>query len=205
MNNRKPKKCQICKEKFTPQYSTIQPTCSIKCTIELNNRKKAKALDEKVKVMKIDTHSKEYRNTLQDEINRLSRKIDEVHGYILCIDECGRGYGKQTDAAHYHSRGQNSSLRYNLHNIHSANSQCNQHSDKHREGYKIGLEKRYGTDYLIKVLNLPIVYKEIKLSNQEVYEKLKVVRLIIRTLHTFKFESSIQAREYFNQIIGIYK
>ncbi|CAB4127044.1 Bacteriophage lambda NinG [uncultured Caudovirales phage] len=205
MNKVKPKKCQVCKEKFTPIYSTIQPTCSIKCTIELNKRKKEKALNEKVKLMKIDTHSKEYRKELQDEVNKLSRKIDEIHGYILCIDDCGKGYGKQTDAAHFHSRGSNSSLRYNLHNLHSANSQCNQFSDKHHEGYKIGLEKRYGIDYLNKVLNLPNIYKEIKLSNKEVYEKLKVVRLLIRTVHTFQFESSIEAREYFNKIIGIYQ
>lgn len=206
-------RCPACRKKFKAKYF-LQKYCletescndaAISYSIEVNNRKKENELNEKVKEMKIDTHSKEYRKELQDEINKLSRKIDEIHGYILCIDDCGKGYGKQTDAAHFHSRGSNSSLRYNLHNIHSANSQCNQFSDKHKEGYKIGLEKRYGPQYLDKVLNLPTIYKEIKLSNHEVHQKLKIVRLLIRTLHTFKFENSIDVREYFNNVIGIYK
>lgn len=198
----KEKRCPICGNMFKPVFSALQTVCSPLCAIEWN---KTTEVDKRVKKMKIDTHSQEHRNTLQEQINLLSRKIDIKFGYEMCIDDCGQGYGKQTDAAHYFSRKKNSTLRYNLHNLHSANSQCNQWSDQHKEGYKRGLEKRYGRDYLDYVLQLPLMYKEIKLSNVEVVEKLKVVRLLIRTMHTYKFNSAIEAREYFNKIINIYQ
>lgn len=153
--------------------------------------------------MKIDAHSKEHRNTLQDLVNALARKIDEIFGYVNCID-CDMFMGKQIDAAHFHSRKKNGTIKYNLHNLHSATNYCNRHSDLHHVNYKTGLQKRYGLEYLQRVENLPIQYKSIKLSNLEVYEKLRVVRLLIRTAHTFKFNSAIEARDHFNSVINIY-
>lgn len=213
----KPKPCawSKCGRMFTPSpYRFNQRTCdNVMCALGFN-REKAERKEDKEKitdakewskvrqVWKVDTHSKEYRNTLQTEINKLARIIDAKF-YTTCID-CGREFGKQVDAAHFFSRGANSSLRYNLHNLHSAASNCNQFSDTHKEGYLKGLESRHGSEYKDFVLSLPQKYPEIKISNTEVVEKLKVVRMLIRTHHTFKFDTAVEYREMFNKIIGIY-
>ena len=148
-------------------------------------------------------HEKKYKGLLQNEINKLSRMIDAKFGYTLCID-CGKPFGNQIDAAHYTSIGSNNSIRYNLHNLHSAKSDCNQYSDKHKQGYTIGLKERYGESYLTLVEELPIRYKYIKVSAVEVYEKLKIVRSLVKNFDTFKAENAIEMREMFNNVIGIY-
>jgi hypothetical protein len=148
-------------------------------------------------------HEKKYKGLLQNEINKLSRMIDAKFGYTTCID-CGKAFGKQVDAAHHTSIGSNNSIRYNLHNLHSAKSDCNKYSDKHHQGYAIGLKERYGESYLTLVEELPIRYKYIKVSAVEVYEKLKLVRSLVKNFDTFKAENAIEMRENFNAIIGIY-
>jgi hypothetical protein len=209
-------KCPHCLIKFKPKRF-LQKFCeetdacqdaSIKAVLEKVRKDSVKKeKDEwnvKKKELMINTHAKEYKKALQDNINLLSRMIDISFGYETCID-CHRGYGAQTDAAHLHSRGANSTLRYNLHNLHSANSKCNQWSDTHQENYKIGLEKRYGKAYRDYVVEeLPILYKEIHLTNKDIVDKLTIVRGLIKNFKTFNFENGIEARTQLNSIIGIY-
>lgn len=205
----KPKKCKWskCGKMFTPDRP-LQSVCNYVCATGIAKEKQAikqaKDINEKVKAMKVDTHAKEHKSDLQAEINKLARKIDLKHGYFTCID-CDKEYGKQTDAAHFYSRGANSTLRYHLDNLHSANSQCNRFSDLHHTNYEKGLIKRYGVEYFKKVESLLLKYKSIHLTNQDITDKLKIVRLLNRTLHTYQFESAIEEREYFNKIIGIYQ
>lgn len=148
-------------------------------------------------------HEKKYKGLLQNEVNKLSRMIDEKFGYNLCID-CNKPFGAQKDAAHFNGVGSNHSIRYNLHNLHTAKSDCNQFSDKHKQGYTIGLKERYGESYLTLVEELPLKYKYIKISAVEVVEKLKIVRSLVKNFDTFQAENSIAMRENFNNIIGIY-
>lgn len=198
-------KNKACNMRFQ-QTQPLQYVCCWKCGIDyaklLKANKEAKELNDKVASWKPNTHAKEHKKALQDNVNKLSRMIDSPF-YDSCID-CGKPYGKQTDAAHFHSRGANCSLRYNLHNLHSASSQCNQWSDKHKEGYKIGLVSRYGQDYLTLVENLPLKYPEIHLSNIEIVEKLTIVRKLIRDFKTFNFTNGVSAREVLNRLINIY-
>lgn len=195
-----------CRDKFKAKYF-LQKHCMekdecIRLEVEM---KKETIWKEKRKEWKINTHAKENKKYLQDEINKLARMIDAKFGYG-CIDMCQKPYGKQIDGAHYHSRGGNCSLRYNLHNIHSANSQCNCYSDKHKPGYFVGLEVRYGIDYANMVASdLPAKYPLIKLSNQEIHDKLTIVRKINREFGTYQFTNGKQARNLFNKIIGIYE
>lgn len=200
----KPKLCKHCGNQFFPMRS-FQTWCSSDCGFELAKKNKAKQVKKELAEMKIDTHSKEFKKALQNEINKLSRMIDARFNYITCID-CGKTFGKQIDAAHFHGRGANSTLRYNLHNLHSAKSDCNQYSDTHKQGYEKGLEERYNKIYAEYVIEkLPLLYKEIHLSNVEVHEKLKLVRSIIRNFDTYKFDNAISARNTLNNLIGIYK
>lgn len=208
-------RCKSCGVKFTPT-KFLQKFCMANeyCTdaaiqfVLDNNRKLAESKEkkdwnEKKKILKVNTHSKEYKKEFQDNINLLSRMIDLRFEYLTCID-CDKGYGPQQDAAHFHGRGSNSTLRYHLHNLHSANSHCNKFSDVHHVNYKIGLEKRYGKEYLKYVEDLKINIKSIDLSNQDIVDKLKLVRSIIRNFDTYKFESSLDARTQLNNLIGIY-
>jgi hypothetical protein len=174
-------------------------------TRNIENQKKAqeKELNDKINSWKPVTHEKKYKKSLQDEVNKLSRMIDAKFGYTTCID-CSKPFGNQVDACHFNGVGSNHSIRYNLHNLHSGKSDCNQFSDRHKQGYTIGLKERYGESYLTLVEELPIRYKYIKISAVEVVEKLKIVRNLVKNFDTFQAENSIAMREMMNGIIGIY-
>ena len=200
------RKCKNCKELFM-QRRSLQYLCSPKCAIQYANKKVKvkveKDWNKEKKAIKVNTHVRENKKQLQSQINLLARKIDAYFHYD-CID-CGKPYGKQVDGAHFESVGSNSTLRYNLHNIHSARSYCNKYSDKHHEGYKQGLVKRYGAEYLELVEGLKLKYKTIDLSNQDIADKLAIVRRLNRDFDTFSLTDGISARNLFNEIIGIYK
>ena len=197
-------RCKNCNDKFKSKYF-LQKHCmeKEKCIAAEIQMKKDTIWKDKRAVMKIDTHSKEHKADLQREINKLARMIDAKFNF-KCID-CEKEYGKQIDGAHFHPRGSNCSLRYNLHNIHSAKSDCNQYSDKHKEGYRKGLAHRYGFDYLVIIDELPLMYPELRLSNLEISEKLKLVRSLVRNFNTYQFIDAWGARNLFNTLIGIYK
>jgi hypothetical protein len=205
-------KVKTCGKKYevNPKYPLF-PCCSIPCAIAyqalLRANKEAKDWKVKKASMKIDTHVKENKKELQNSINKLSRMIDEHFENNTCID-CGLPLDKekhQIDGCHLIARGGNSTLRYNLHNLHSGHNHCNFYNPKHEGNYKEGLIKRYGIDYLNMIEGLQIKYKEIHLSNLEIAEKLKTVRVLVRTFNTYTFKSSVDARNIFNIIIGIYK
>lgn len=133
--------------------------------------------------------------------------IDLKFGYVTCID-CGNSYGEQQDGGHFKSVGSNSSLRYNLDNVHSQASNCNRNGmggGKTLEYYR-GLIARYGQSYADYVdSELQLKYPTIKLSEKEVYEKLTLVRSLVKNFNTFELTDSLQARTLFNNLIGIYK
>ncbi|CAB4165127.1 Bacteriophage lambda NinG [uncultured Caudovirales phage] len=207
-------KCKFCKTRFVPFGNNgLQPYClkteecrTFATSIVVGKVKKANDKKERAKdkATKIEVYKKENTSDLQKEINKLARMIDTKFDYTTCID-CGRNFGKQTDAAHYHSRGAHPALRFNLDNLHSAASNCNQWSDKHKEGYKDGLVTRYGEAYAHYIYSLPLDFPETHLTAQDIYEKLTLVRKLIRTFESYKFESSIQARKLLNKIINIYQ
>lgn len=220
MPNPKSIKCKNCRTRIEPKgNSSLNQYCERE---DCQNARISKALekgrqsikravkdankewnDYRKKVSPV-IYSKKYKQELQNAVNKLARMIDARFGFTTCID-CYKGFGAQADAAHFTSIGSNSSLRYNLHNLHSANSGCNQFSDTHHTGYIAGLENRYGKEYLEMVENLPLKYPKIKLSEVEVVEKLKIVRKLIRDFDKSIFSSAVQARNQLNLLIGIYQ
>ena len=208
-------RCKVCSDKFTPKYSSLEKVCSkSECKIayvEIAAKEAREKLIKKEKSewnkrkseMKKELYPKKDRSILQSEINKLARLIDNSFGY-QCIDLCGMSYGQQIDACHFHSRGANTSIAYNLHNIHAGRSQCNNYSPTHISGYLDGLELRYGVDYAIYVKEeLPKLGERLMLN--EVQEKVKVVRNIIKNFDTYKFKNGLEARMQLNRLIGIYK
>lgn len=164
--------------------------------------------NERKEKMKVQTHSKEHKKYLQIEIQKLARMIDVKFGYNTCID-CGLPFtqGRDRDGGHFHSKGNNPSIRYNLHNIHSQKSNCNTNGlggGKQHDYYK-GLIQRYGQEYADMIdVELQQKYKYIGLTKADYPEKLKTVRAIIRNFETYQFTDAIQARKILNQIIGIH-
>ena len=202
-------RCKCCKIKFKAKYFN-QKFCLEKdecllAHVEYSKEQQLKRNRKERKAKLPELYPKKYRGYLQDEINKLARKIDAKLGHTTCID-CGKTLIgiKQVDGAHFTSVGSNTSIRYNLHNIHSAASDCNFYSDTHHKGYEQGIIKRYSKAYLDRIEGLKLEYKVIKLTNKEVAEKLAMVRKLNRDFETFEFDNGISARDCFNMIIGIY-
>lgn len=190
------KKCKHCKERFTPIRSTLEKFCKkdecIRAWIDFENAKKAirekREWIERRDEMKVVTHASQNKKILQGEINKLARMIDNRFNH-KCID-CNKPYGKQQDAGHFTSVGANKAIRYNLHNIHSQKSDCNQNGlgGGKQLGYYEGLIKRYGKEYADFVrYELPLKYNGFKLPDFEIVEKIKIVRKLVRDFDTFAF------------------
>lgn len=199
---------KTCKKEFKP-LGPLQPYC-FECTLRRAKQETKKANDKKQKgidkEIKITVYSREYKKSLQDEINKLSKIIDIKFGYDSCID-CGLFMNRdknQIDACHLISRKKNVTLSYHLDNLHSGHNHCNVYNENHESNYKARIVKRYGQEYLNEIESLPLKYPVIKLSAQDIYEKLTLVRKLIRDFSTMRFESSISARKILNGIINIY-
>lgn len=200
-------RCRTCKQKFTPkvfnQKNCFENEECIKAEYLLKRKTQwDKEKKEKEPVLK----PKKYKLILAVECQKLARMIDNKFHYN-CID-CNRPFGKQQDGGHFKSKGSNTTLAYNLHNIHSQRSECNQNGiggGRERQYYD-GLVQRYGEEYAEFVdVGLQIKYRYIGLKEAEVPEKIAIVRKLIRDFDTFVLTDGKQARELFNQIIGIYK
>jgi len=203
-----------CKKKFEPRVflqkhcmetnECLQMELDYKKAQSEKNKKKEWAKEKKEKAPYL--YPRKYKNVLAQEIQKLARMIDNVF-YDTCID-CGKPYGKQQDGGHFNSKGKNMSIAWNLHNIHSQKSDCNRNGlggGRERQYYD-GLIARYGIVYAKYVdTGLQKEFQYIGLLDNEIAEKLAIVRKLIRDFDTYKLTSSIGARTMFNNIIGIYK
>jgi hypothetical protein len=197
-------KCKNCGVRFTPKRSSLESACSPKCAIEIQQKQYLTKGTPAFKAAKVKVKIGEIRNELQRKINMLARMIDAKYGFNTCID-CGKPFGKQIDAAHYHDLSTNRGIRFNLHNLHSAKSDCNKYSSKHKEGYLIGLALRYNKEYAEYIEGLRYEFKELNLTAIELKEKLKIVNKLIRDFDTYQTTNAIHTRGIFNKIISIYE
>ena len=206
-------KCKNCKEKHTP-FNSLDNWCKkVLCQTAkaMEYLEKKKKNDKKVQREEDNKklpglYPRKYKGFLDKECQKLARMIDNKFGFN-CID-CGNPYGKQQDGGHFNSKGKNRSIAWNLHNIHSQKSDCNRNGlggGRERQYYD-GLISRYGAKYAEYVdIGLQKEFEYIGLNNDEIGEKLALVRKLIRDFDTFKLSSSIGSRTMFNNIIGIYK
>lgn len=202
-----------CRDKFVAKVF-LQKHCMekdecIQMEIEykkkLNEKKKRKEWAKEKTEKAPYLYPLKYKKLLAKECQKLARMIDAYFKFN-CID-CNKPFGNQTDGGHFNSKGKNMSLAWNLHNIHSQKSDCNQNGiggGKERQYYD-GLISRYGKKYAEYVdVGLQKEYKYIGLFDTEIAEKLAIVRKIIREFDTFELTDSITARSMFNNLIGIY-
>ena len=203
-------KCKFCKSISVDEF------CSDDCRIEflslqaMKNLKKIKN-DElaqwkmRKKEMRISAHRVKNKSVLQKEINKLSRMIDMKCGIDSCID-CGKKLEqeKQIDASHRWNSSDYESIRYNLHNLHSSRSECNNHHSGRLDVYDKKLEQKYGSDYAEFVFNLPETYSGLKFTDKEIFEAIPKVRKLQRILKTMTSSSPIALRSMLNILIGLY-
>lgn len=198
-----PRTCKICKKKFKPKYNSVQMVCSVACSYEYTkqqNQKNKKALNK----TKQEDKTKNQKNYLKDEIQKLARLIDIRFKFGCCC--CNKSIEGTGHGAHYHSKGSNPSIQFNLHNIHRSRAHCNMFSSEHKKGYYIELERRYGKDYVNYLENdIRLIYKEMHFSAEEIKQALKTTRKIIRDFDKYELSNPILARDLFNSMIGLYK
>lgn len=204
----KPKSCKNCKNKFTPEYNPLQFLCSPKCALEYNKKAaerkekdewkaKKKELVEKLKTMG------DYEADLQTEINAICRLIDEGLNCISC------GNNGKPQAGHYHSRGANTTLRFNLNNLHLQCYRCNVELSANITGYNLGLIDWYGKAYQEYVeYELPKEYPLLKWSKNDLILWTAHARAMKKEItkldRPFNNEDRIFWRNHYNKKIGIY-
>jgi len=145
------KKCKVCRDKFTPTYSTLQPTCEkIECLVSWGKLIAAKQKLKADKVWKKETTEKLM--TLSDYI-RICQKV--FNTYIRMRDKdkpcisCDRPLSSKYDAGHFWSSGSYPNLRFHEDNVHGQCVHCNRDLHGNLLNYRTRLIDRIGDDDLM--------------------------------------------------------
>ena len=174
--------CKNCKDKFEPQYNSVQSVCSFECSIELTKknsekkRKKEWSREKKKRKEALKTNS-DYVKELQVIFNKFIRLRDKDKG---CIS-CNKPLNTKFDAGHFYSTGSYPELRFNEMNVHGQCVHCNQHKRGNLIEYQDGLEQRYsyGTIATLKALrNVPRKYTIIELKELKIYYRKEIKSLV---------------------------
>lgn len=161
---------------------------------------------------KVDSETREslktlsdYSKELQKEINTIVRLIDK--GFV-CIST-GKPLNDKFDAGHFYSVGSNPTLRFNLLNIYAQSVYANQYLSGDQINFINGIKENYGSGLKSIVLRLKSDYKIIKLSKEDLKEKIIISRSIVKHLKienkTYNSFERIELRKKFNKMIGIYE
>ena len=203
------RKCVQCKEKFTPQNNT-QICCSPKCAIDYMKSKKAKEADKIWNAQKKDLkeslkNKSDYEKELQKEINTIVRLIDKgsfCHSTKKPLNE-------KYDAGHFYSVGSNNSIRFNLFNIYAQSVYANQYLSGDQINFLNVLSDVYGKEHKEYVLNLKSIYSYVKLTIEELKEKITISKKIVNELKKadliYPIKVRLELRKKYNERLGIYK
>lgn len=210
------KKCKICKEKFTPIRSSLEPTCNKydckvayalivveKQKIAKDKKTKEDWSKEKIQIKKKLKSLSDWKNDLQKEINSIVRKIDKGHGCIATGSLTGK-----FNAGHYIGVGANQTLRFHLENIWLQSEHSNSWKSGDTLRYQEGIIKLYGKEYLEYLNGLQSI-KPIQLTCNDIEEKIPIARSILKYLklqdRMFSNKERLELRIRFNKELEIYK
>ncbi len=203
----KEKKCVICEVSFMPNKTTVR-VCSLDCALAFAKNKVAKQEQNEWKQRKKETSIKlktlsDWQKELEKPINKICCLIDLGTGCISCnghtTPQCG----------HFHSVKSNPSIRYNLHNLHLQDYNCNCAKGSNVQKYDLGLINRYGKEYW-EFAKFGIVnqYPILKLQKNEYQEKISIANSIVKELKEntkiYTPLERIELRKKSNIQIGIY-
>jgi len=147
---RKPKRCAICRERFTP-FSTLSRVCGTPCAIQWATLQRAKAERKQTREWrKANMTRGDLLKKAQTEFNRFIRLRDNDKPCISCgVTETGvDGKGGRFDCSHYRSVGSAPELRFEESNAHKACKKCNQYLSGNIVEYRAGLIVRIGLEKL---------------------------------------------------------
>ncbi len=179
--NVKPKRCQFCRESYTPARTT-QKVCSMQCAINLTEKDKLKVFSKETRRRKEKLKSKaQWIKEAQIEFNKFIRLRDAS---ALCIS-CDRTkseiegndnwkLGGAWDCGHFLTRGARPELRFEELNAYKQCKSCNGGSGKFTKkndtvckAYREKLIKKIGID---KVEWLEGPHEPLKLSIDDIKE-----------------------------------
>jgi hypothetical protein len=160
----------VCKKEFRPN-APLQKVCDYKCAIELVKKvKEVKELSEwKVRKKKLREATKklsEYKKEAREVFQAWIRKRDEE---LPCIS-CGTTYSDPWQGSHYFKAEIFKGLIFNEMNCHKSCLQCNFFLDGNELGYREGLVKRYGEQYVKDLEALKDGSRNYKYSKSELIE-----------------------------------
>ena len=192
-----------CKQKFTPGRPS-QVVCSPICGVEYAKYVNVKSWEREKRDRKEKLKSRtQWETELQAEINKTARLIDRGWGCISCK-------GTSTpQAGHLHGRKSNPAIRYNLHNLWTQDTHCNQHKSGNELKYLEGVRELFGKEYMEYVqFELVRLYPTLKLLIPEIQAKIKLVRIenkkLEKTDRKFTLDERIELRNYYNELFGMY-
>lgn len=163
----------------------------------------------KVKNTKEKERSKKAKIALTDWRKKLQTKVQEIVRLIDIGLPClARNYhANQMHGGHVFSKGSNSTIALNLHNIHRQGAQSN-HFQNDDGLLREGVAREYGEEYMNFISELR-QSPTLKLTNLEYYEKYKlaceVSNLLKKRGQRFETDERIQMRNEINQLLGIYE
>jgi hypothetical protein len=198
----KAKKCKYCKKSFEP-FNSMQQVCGFECASKAYHKrasenKKAERLKLKESVKTLS----DYKKDLQYHVNMIVRKIDFGQP---CISS-GRPYRDNDQAGHFYPTSTQGSIRFNLWNIHSQSVADNMFKSGNNQGYNKGLREVYGDEIYFYIIDLPLMYQDLKLTKEDIIEVTKQASNINKTLkkEVRTLEQRIELRKKFNNQINIY-
>ena len=204
----KQKKCKVCQELFLPRQFA-QCVCSPKCAmIHSKNLKQQKEqrewkAEKAVLKDKLKTLS-DYAKDLQKEVNTIVRLIDKGTQCISTLKTLNDKY----DAGHFYSVGGNPALRFHLDNIHAQSVYANQYLSGDQMNYLNGLREVYGLEYKEYVISLKGRYIVLKLTIEDMKDKITISRGIVKWLklqdRSYSDKKRIELRKEYNLKLGIY-
>jgi hypothetical protein len=116
------------------------------------------------------------KKTLSISINKLVKLIDENKPCISC------GSYEPLEAGHFKSVGAFANMQWYIHNIHGQCHYCNQHLSGNSKAYRIGLERRYGSDYVEMIESFNANNKLLKLNRYDIAEIIKTINLFTKVI-----------------------
>jgi hypothetical protein len=184
----KPKKCRVCKVKFTPARP-LQAVCSPVCALEHAKAKptKKQARPKKSERLASMTYAQKL-NELQAVFNKM-RRAEELLYYAnlgeppRCIS-CGKTKGNDAWACgHFKSRGARPDLRFDRLNTYlQHNHRCNQMLGGDIKNFELGIIKRHGGQATEILTYLDTVQNHEKLTDEQIINTKKTWAATARKL-----------------------
>ena len=138
------KKCKICLQPFTPQFSSFQKTCNnTECLVDFGRQESAKLHKKAARLEKKkakDNDKQHWLKRVQVEFNKFIRNRDSRDP---CIS-CNRHHKGQYHAGHYKTVGGHPALRFHEDNCHKQCSVCNNYKSGNLSEYRSNLLKKIG-------------------------------------------------------------